>query len=359
MFKNFTKTGRIQAIDLIKLFAAFLVICGHCMMKYITNGTCNPIFNFIWLTQMPLFMFASGFVNNKMEKIRTIKLYFWQLLKNTLSLLVPCITYLLLTSLIDGKSILTSIVLFYQNPQTNLWFLWVLFIINLIFDFGLYISNKISNKLKPIIPIVLSFFVFILIITLMFIQKENFNFDILSLKLIAFYIPFYCFGYIIHLIITSNLMKKKAIKIATIIIIIISFIIVTYECFSFKSIYSFNDSSIKCLLIRVIGSVSSIIICVFVSDLLINLKFFCLISKFGLFSLESYYLHIIYLRLLNYSSDLATFQWLISFGTTLLLILMIALTLTIIYFIPYFHLLVFGKVFSFYKFEKRLPKIFQ
>ena len=357
LFNNFCKSGRIQGIDLVKLFASFLVICSHCMMQFLTPSTSNPIFNFVWLTQMPLFMFASGFVNNKPEKIFTLKLYFWKLLKNALSLLIPCMTYLLITCLIDAKSVISAFVLFFQDPQTNLWFLWVLFIFHLFFDFGLYMSNKFKNCLKPIIPVALLLSISLFIAILMLCFTESFDFNILSLKLIAYYAPFYCFGFIFHLIINSGLTNKKTAKIIVYIVIAIAFVVLNFECLYFKSIYSFDDSNIKYLLIRITGSVSSILVCLFVADLLVNLKIFLFISKLGAFSLQSYYFHLIYLRYLTYSSNLIWAQWLISLGSVFLLMTMIAATLIVIYFIPYLHLLLFGKSFSFYKFEKRLPII--
>lgn len=77
MLKNIRKEGRNLTIDLLKAFAAILVILSHSLLKFIDstqhNLFYNILFNFIWLTQMPLFMFISGFLNNKSEKFKTFR----------------------------------------------------------------------------------------------------------------------------------------------------------------------------------------------------------------------------------------------------------------------------------------------
>ena len=357
-FSTLEKIGRIETIDLLKLFAAILVILSHCMMKYISDGVSNPLFNFIWLTQMPLFMFASGFLNIKAEKVSTIKKFFYRTLRNVLCLLVPCFTFLLIGCLLDSKSIFDAFVSFYKNPETNLWFLWVLFIIHLVFDFGLYLSNFVKRKFGFLMPVLLSLFVSLIVFILMVCLSKQFSFSTLSLKLIAYYIPFYCFGFLFHIFINLKSPFTKRMSIISFIVLGISLIVVLFECFFFKSIHSFDDFNISFLIIRLVGSVCAIYLCVFIADLFIRFRCVLKVSKFGGYSLQAYYIHILLLRFLNYSNENIFAQWAIAFGSASLLILMIALILTIMYFIPFLHLLIFGKSFSFYKFEKKIPKIF-
>lgn len=357
-FLTLNKTGRIETVDLLKLFAATLVILSHCMMKYISNGTSNPLFNFIWITQMPLFMFASGFLNIKSERVSTIKQLLYRFLRNALCLLVPCLTFLLIGCFLDSKSPISSIISFYNNPETNLWFLWVLFVIHLVFDLGLFLSNYIKKKISFLIPVLSSLFISIIIFVLMVCLSKKFSFNTLSLKLIAYYIPFYCFGYLFHIFIKSKVPFKKSTSIISFAVFGVALIIVLFECFFFKSIHSFDDSNLGFVFVRLIGSASSIYLCVFIADLLTKFKWVLKVSKFGSFSLQAYFIHIILLRFLSFSSEFVVAQWAIAFGAASLLIAMIALILGTIYFIPFLHLAIFGKSFSFYKFEKKIPKIF-
>lgn len=357
MFTSLKNYGRLSTIDLLKIFAAILVIVSHCMMKYIDNGTSNPLFNFIWLTQMPLFMFASGFVNVKPEKYSDIRKYFKRELKNALTLLVPCFTFLLITSGIQGKNIGVSFKDFFFDPQSNLWFLWALFVIRLIFDFGLYLSNFIKNKFSFLFPVIISFFVSIFVITTMIIPNNSFNYSILAIKLIAYYIPFYCLGYLVHLLIISGFLENRTPKIICYLFISICSVILIFECFYFKSIHSFDDSNILYIFIRIVGSVSSIFVLLFLFDKIANYSFIKKVSSLGSYTLQTYYLHIVFLKLLNFSSEYVTYQWLLSLSISLLLIIMVVFTLAVIYFIPFLHLIIFGKSFSFYKFERKLPDI--
>jgi len=148
MFSSFREEGRNKSIDLIKLIASLIVIFGHCMMHHISDASSTPLYNFIWLTQMPLFMFASGFVANKKQKFLTIKSYFLIELKHFFVLVIPCLTYLVLTSLIYKKNIGSSFVDFFYDPQTNLWFLWVLFVIHIFLILVCLYQQKL--KIKPL-----------------------------------------------------------------------------------------------------------------------------------------------------------------------------------------------------------------
>ena len=355
VFSSYEQKGRINSIDLMKLFASFLVILSHCVMRYV-----SPIpNNFIWLTQMPLFMFASGFLNINSGRVSTFKGYAYREVKNALVLLIPCLSFLFITCAIDGKNVGTSLIDFYKDPQTNLWFLWVLFAMHIIFDFGLYLSNKFKSKFKVFTPVIISIAFSILIIALMFIVKDRFDFNILSLKLIAFYFIFYCLGYLFHLLVNTGIFKNNKVQIVTYVIVALAFGLLLFECLFFDCIYAFDDSSIKYQFIRIMGCIASVIVFTFLFDLAVRCSFISKLSKFGAYSLQSYYLHLIFLRFLTYSSDVYSIQCVISISTAMLLVAMIAATLIVIYFIPYLHFVLFGKSFSCYSFEKRLPKVFR
>ena len=358
MFSSLKKIGRIETIDFLKLFASLLVIFCH-SLKFITNGTSNPLFNFIWLTQMPLFMFTAGFVNDRSEKVESITKYLHKTLKNSIVLLVPCITFLLITCALNSTSVISALVKFFYNPETNLWFLWTLFVIHLIFDFGMYLSCKNKSRLSFLIPILLSGAVTLTILVTMFLFRGEFNFSILSIKLIAYYTPFFCLGYLFRKLLLFGIFDRKNVKTISVIVLIIFALVLIFECVYFDSIYSFDDYDLTLLVVRIVGSTSSIAICCFLADLLIRKPFVSKISKYGSFSLQSYYLHLIFLHFFQFSSETIVFQWIFSFSLTLILILLVIATIVIMYFIPFFHLLLFGKSFSFYDFEKKLPRIFR
>ena len=58
--------NRIIAFDLIKLFAIFLVIEGHCTQHLLSSFEYDePVYVYIYSFHMPLFMFLSGYFSFK------------------------------------------------------------------------------------------------------------------------------------------------------------------------------------------------------------------------------------------------------------------------------------------------------
>lgn len=79
---------RILAFDIIKLFAIFLVLWGHCMQSLypvVGCGRNKPVFLYIYSFHMPLFMMVSGYFSPS-----TMKLSFAEILqKKVKQLIVP------------------------------------------------------------------------------------------------------------------------------------------------------------------------------------------------------------------------------------------------------------------------------
>lgn len=79
---------RILAFDIIKLFAIFLVLWGHCMQSLypvIGCGRNKPVFLYIYSFHMPLFMMVSGYFSPS-----AMKLSFAEILqKKVKQLIVP------------------------------------------------------------------------------------------------------------------------------------------------------------------------------------------------------------------------------------------------------------------------------
>ena len=351
VFDGYLASGRNKSVDFLKLYAALLVILGHCMAACVTEAASTPLYNFIWLTEMPLFMFLSGFVNSKIEKVATIKDYFCRLLKNALVLLIPCFVCMLIDCVVYRLSLISRFVEFYYSP--NLWFLWALFCIHTVFDLGMYLANKMKSWIRLLLPVAFVLTVSATIILLMFFLRDRFDFSILSFKLIAYYIPFFSLGYLFHLLL-PRIVKYK---IMNFVVAIVCFLVLVFEVFYFKSIASFDDSSIKYVLIRCIGSTSAIVVSLVLGNCAVKLKFLASLSRFGAFSLESYVLHVRYFALIHFQSETVPIQFLFAFLSFLLLLAMVIATMVILYFIPYAHLCLFGKSFSRYSFEKKLPKI--
>ena len=354
-----TESKRIHYIDLLKFFASILVILSHCLIKYVANFDSTPLFNLIWLTQMPLFIFLAGVCEASAKKLVSFNQLFTRFVKHFFVLVFPCFTFMILKWAMFNLSLLDQFIDFYNNPESNLWFLWVLFLIHVIFELGIFVGNKVNKKWSIAIPFIVSAAVCLVIFILMF--TTEFDFSILGFRLLAYYLIFFCFGYLFKLILNSRVLRFKSIQIIIWLVSAIALITLLFEMFYFRSIYSFSDTNILQVLVRMIGSVSSIIVFMVFGNLICSFRFIRKISYFGRFSLESYFIHILVLSFLTYSvvNQSLVIQYLTAFGSTLLLVAAISIILLIMYFVPYSHLIIFGKSWSFYKFEQKLPTLFR
>lgn len=95
------KTRNI-AFDLLKLFAIFLVLWGHCIQHMKVTNTEEPIFLFIYSFHMPLFMMISGYFC-----ISSLSMRLWPFLKKKfIQLLLPCLTWYVLAYVLPKLALL-------------------------------------------------------------------------------------------------------------------------------------------------------------------------------------------------------------------------------------------------------------
>lgn len=122
-------SSRILSVDILKLFAIFLVLWGH-MVQYLlgTYYLDEPVYRYIYSFHMPLFMMMSGLFAEKAMRLSAGAF----LLRKFRQLLLPCLTWGLLMSLgnmiqplLNGAEIDKSL---FSTLITNFWFLKSLFV---------------------------------------------------------------------------------------------------------------------------------------------------------------------------------------------------------------------------------------
>lgn len=349
---------RNYSLDLLKLFAMVLVVFWHCMARYIDDYGATPLSNFVWLLQIPLFFIVSGFLSPTSSKIFSLSNLLSDLGKKALFYLWPVFTFLFLKTFAFGyfdRDFGQAMLTFFRDPETGLWFLWVLFWIAFVFDIGVYLSSKTKGIFQKIIPFFVCFFVFALCLFLFL--KGYVEGTFLGIRYFIYYLPFYCLGSLYRIFKNITKIPRKTESWIKAIAFFVSLLIFLFEIFYFKSIVSFPDSGIF-VFYRVFGSICG---CYAVSvgmSLLSKIQFFVFLSRAGKYSLEMYYLHMLFLMLMPPSdSALSLFQqWGMAFGIWAALISITFAVLAVIYFVPFSHLLFFGKSFSFYQFEKKIFK---
>ena len=128
--------GRIPYIDALRGFAIVLVVLGHTIQYSAKNFDDLPLFRIIYAFHMPLFMFISGFVYHHEARNP------WPFLrKKFLTLVLPFLSWLLISFLwfnpITASHAVEFLVGVIKSPDAGgLWFLWVLFLINVVMAFS-------------------------------------------------------------------------------------------------------------------------------------------------------------------------------------------------------------------------------
>ena len=132
---------RLQSLDILKLFAMFLVIWGHCVQFLLTSHYLDePAYIYIYSFHMPLFFIISGlFVHHHAGEqsygahlSSCARDYGYRLLVRARQLLLPCLAWGLLMSagnliqpLLNGTHVDKSLL---STLYTNFWFLKSLFV---------------------------------------------------------------------------------------------------------------------------------------------------------------------------------------------------------------------------------------
>lgn len=126
---------RILSMDLLKLFAIFLVIYGHCLQHLVSITPIEqPMFRFLHSFHMPLFMAVSGFFAMSLQKL-SLKEFF---VKKGRQLLVPAI----------GCCFLAAVILLALGENVEreyyiygIWFLKSLFLCSLLY----YVATRFKR----------------------------------------------------------------------------------------------------------------------------------------------------------------------------------------------------------------------
>lgn len=116
---------RILWIDSIKAFAILIVILGHCL-QFI--GATGILYKYIYAVHMPLFMAISGYCSYKQS------ISFGHIKRRFFQLVVPFFCWPLVWYAIkmDFSGIADYYIHLPLNPDTGLWFLYILFLISLV-----------------------------------------------------------------------------------------------------------------------------------------------------------------------------------------------------------------------------------
>ena len=142
---------RLPYFDVLKLFAIFLVLWGHCIQYFLSSQYSDePVYRYIYSFHMPLFMMISGYFSASSMKLRFTEL----ITKKSRQLLLPCVSWAIIFTIIAStRTNSLSINTFTSSLIYGFWFLKSCFICYIIAYCGY------NCKLRKPIWIVITLFI--------------------------------------------------------------------------------------------------------------------------------------------------------------------------------------------------------
>lgn len=181
------KNNRLIWADSLKGLLIILVVLGHAIQR--TLGIAcetNHLWNMIYSFHMPAFMAVSGYLayrTNRGGQILPL------IIRRFKQLVVPFFLWTLVLLFVNGRFCIEALVNAILYPDGGLWFLWVLFIINVLFVLGDALSVKFKIKQEIMIGAV-----GLLLATLMVFLEIR----LLGFQFISYYFIWYSVGYFLH-----------------------------------------------------------------------------------------------------------------------------------------------------------------
>lgn len=251
-------------LDFMKGCAILLVILGHSIQTSVVKFDDNFIFRIIYSFHMPLFMLLSGFTIQLPLKIN--------ILKKMRRLFIPFLSFGLI-SYYAGLIDINFFMIFFK-PDYGLWFLYVLFLINLwLFCFyKSYVFNKYAGVLVSIIL--------------------YFTFSYIT-EIFSYYLPYVLLGIFLRHLVTSGYIRSKNYNLySNLMLIVLSLLFIFLVYFWHRiDVPVFLTSQYTITIYRFLTAICGISIFYLVVSTIYRLLPLKLIIILGINSLELYALH--------------------------------------------------------------------
>jgi len=178
--------------DSLKGWLIILVVLGHALQNTLgVRCESNHLWNIIYSFHMPAFMAISGFLAYRPNDLqrKDINYCLSLIYRRFQQLIVPFILWSIMLMVINHSLSLNKATSLMLYPDGGLWFLWVLFIINVFFILGSWMAECLKiNEDYFIIGIGL------LLAGIM----VAFDFRLFGFQFIAYYFLFYSLGYFLN-----------------------------------------------------------------------------------------------------------------------------------------------------------------
>jgi len=242
---------RLIYIDQLRGIAILLVVMGHFLQYNTVEATDNKLFSGIYSFHMPLFMFISGYVAFKTTKISIFDNYYAFLTKKATSLLLPFFAWPLLVNKFFftnefNYDFITTLRLLVTDPRIELWFLWYLFFLSILYSVFLLVSSLINKRNSIIIDACIVIGLLALLFLLHVLHVAVY---------IDSFIQYFGFFFVGVFLAKYDVLQKIVLNINIFSIFLITFIVLCQQ-------YSFNDPDFHSagfnLILKVVISTSAI-----------------------------------------------------------------------------------------------------
>ena len=343
------RRNRVDFMDIGKFFAIIFVVLIHVLQRTLGGFTGKDGWGSVYLLMLavPPFFFFSGMSYRLKRPLNPLS-FIYDAIKRAFFYLLPFIWFIAMRiwfyqqwpTFSDGWDELMA------YPVNGLWVCWVMLWISLVVDIGLFISYFFPRLKLVFVSAVLV----IGFTVLMILRNRNVivaNHDI-AYDYFIIYIPVFLVGYLVG----PYLIKVKSALLA-----IVCFLVGLGALFPI----AINNHDIitvdfleKSQWMMYLASFCSVVCYFGLITFIRRFKFSSILAFLGQFTMETYFLHLILLK--NWSRMTLDNNWAV-FGMTLALFLLcFANTFGVVlvsYFIPFSHFILFGRHYSFYKFEDR------
>lgn len=277
-------TVRNENLDIIRGIAAFLVIAGHTLQ--VNSGySYSPLFNFINIIQMPLFMLVSGYAIGYSKQIQTFGDLIIFIKKRSISLLIPWLTWSMLSYFIlSSRSIGNHIQYCMYHMEAAYWFLFSLWCIDMIFAISSFLSRKAKGRGNMLLTTV-----FCCIFTgILLYAGTKTGMSFLGIKYTTYYIVFFIIGWFLQRLKTTKSVFFKLDMVGWVFVLLSVFFLINTFKLNIVDLpdiplwiaYRFTVSLSGCFIIfYIVENISSI-------DH--NSVLYKIINKFNIYSLELY-----------------------------------------------------------------------
>lgn len=337
---------RNRTIDICKCFAMTFIILVHVLQRTMMGFNQTFVGTFFIVLGVPIFFFLSGITTSYRKPLRPLA-FLYDILKRALNYMWPVVFFLVLRVALYNQwvDVPKAFEVFWDTPVMGLWFLWVLLWVNLASDIGLLIASFFPKYKKLCVFMLLAISYAIIVILRQ--QKVIYSNTFIGYDYFVAYAPIFLFGYLFG----DKLFRffNKWVSIASFVVGLTLTILIVY--YSRPMVVIDLPTNIP---LFYIASLFAFLTLYGVGTLLTQYKFSKVIAFIGQFTLEAYFLHLMLIK--NWGSFGPMDNGLITgytIGLFLLCVVNTAGVVAISYFIPFSHFLLFGRSYSFYKFEKK------